>query len=402
MPRMRALVVASSLVVLAGACSGGDGGGPPVLLVGTPSGVATVDTASGTVGTPVPRAVASPDGRLLVRADLVGTRTQIRAVDLGRDDDRWVTTVEGTFEPRAVAADGARVALTAPPAAAEPGELAPGRSSTELIVAGQDAASERYEIEANIEPEAFSLDGTALFVVQFLPARQPTSYQVRRFDLASGELGDVYSADADLQQAMRGTARTQVWDPDGSRLYTLYTQEVGAETVAFVHVLDLEEQWAHCILLPDGFTPSAAGLALADGADDLYVADAAGGVVAAIDTEALAVVEEATLRPAPNAYTSPVAVGGGEVYVGSGADVLVLDRSSLQQRGSLRPVADVIGIQLAPEPGELFVASPGAVLRVDLADGEVLERTLADQTIGSFMSLGQRSIPTYAGVQCAC
>jgi hypothetical protein len=42
------------------------------------------------------------------------------------------------------------------------------------------------------------------------------------------------------------------------------------------------------------------------------------------------------------------------------------------------------------------------VLRIDLATEAVLERTLADQTIGSFMSLGHRGVPTYAGVQCAC
>ena len=174
------------------------------------------------------------------------------------------------------------------------------------------------------------------------------------------------------------------------------------ETVAFVHVLDLEEQWAHCILLPDGFTPTSAGLALAEETDELFVADVAGGVVAAVDTDTLAVVEDTTMRAVPNAYTSPVAVGDDEVYIGAGADVVVLDRSTLEPRTSLRPVSDVIGLQLTQQSNELFVASPGALLRVDLETGEVVERTLADQRIGSFMSLGSRSIPFYAGFQCAC
>jgi hypothetical protein len=375
-----------------------------VLLVGTPAGVATIDTATGTVGAPVPSATTSPDGRLLVRADLIGTRTQLRAVDLGHDTDRWQATIEGTFEPRTVAADGSRVALTPPPGAVTPGAVAPGRTDTDLAVVHEDGATEVYAIDGNVEPEAFSLDGTALFVVQFRPAELPTTYQVRRLDLATGELGDVAGPDDVPAHSMAGIARTQVWDPDGSRLYTLYTQDTSMGVVSFVHVLDLDEQWAHCIGLPDGFTPTG-GIALADGAKDLYVADVVGGVVAAVDTEALEVVADATLPSTPSAYASPIAVDDDEVYVGAGTDLLRLDRTSLEPVGSLgalRPTSEIIGIQRGTEPGELFVASPGAVLLVDLATGDVLQQTLADQAVGSFVSVGAHSIPSYVGAQCAC
>jgi hypothetical protein len=392
---MRAVVAVVVVVVLGTACGGSDeANGPPVLLVGTPSGVTVFDTATSTLSPPAPRAVTSPDGALLVRADLLGTRTWVRAVDLASATNRWDARVEGTFEPRAVSADGARVALTPPPGALEAGAVAPGRTTTDLAVVHNDGTSETYEVNGNVEPEAFSLDGTTLFVVQYLPARLPTSYQVRQLDLATGELADVESVDGELHGRMSGTARTQVWDPDGSRLYTLYTQEVGNSTTAFVHVLDLDEEWAHCVLLPDGFTPSSAGVALADGAKDLYVADVVGGVVAKVDTQELTVVDEATMDPVPTAYMSPMAVVGETVFVGADRDVRRLDRVTLDELGSLRTGVDVVGIQRGRDETAVFIATPGALLLLDLATGSVLERTLADESMGSFQSLGARTIPT--------
>ena len=397
------MLVVAAVVVLVGSCGSDEQvEGPPVLLVGTASGVTVFDTATSTLGSPAPTAVSSPDGELLVRADLLGPRTWVRAVDLASDTNRWDARLDGSFEPRAVAADGARVAMTPPPGPLEPGMLAPGRATTDLAIVHDDGTVDEYDVPGNIEPEAFSLDGSSLFVVQFRPAPRPTQYQVRRLDLATGELGDVESVDGAVQGSMGGTARTQVWDADGSRLYTLYTAEVGGSTTAFVHVLDLEEEWAHCVLLPDGFTPASGGIAIAEGGKDVYVADVVGGVVARVDTEDLAVVEELSIEPVPTAYMSPMAVIGETVFVGADRDVLRFDRLTLQPLGDVRTGVDVVGVQRSRDETALFVASPEALLLLDLATGSVLERTAADPLLGSFVSLGARSIPTYTDLQCAC
>ena len=396
--------VAALAMVLLAACSGGGGAdGPPAVLVTTDAGVSVLDSATGVLGPPAPRAVTSPDGTLLVRTDLIGTSTEVRAVDLASDEDRWQATVTGSYEPRAVAVGGDRVALTPPAGMIAPGAVAPGAIDTDVAVVDDEGNVDELTVDGNILPEAFSLDGTRLFVVEYLPATKPTRYQVRQLDLATGELADVTSPDAELHGAMTGVAGNQAWDPDGSRLYTLYTQQLTNRVEAFVHVLDLDEQWAHCVLLPDGFTPSSAGLALADGAKDLYVADTFGGIVAHVDTEALTVVDETRMPSVPAAWTSPVAVAGDELLVGSSTQLLRLDRTTLEVRGTTRPGVDVVGVQPSSTPGEVFVASPGVVLLLDLRSGHVIRRTHADPgVVGSFIALGARSIPTYAGAQCAC
>jgi len=398
----RSLTVAVLLLVAAGGCGGGDAG-PPLLLVGTGLGVAVLDAASGVLGPPAPTAISSPGGELLVRADLVGTRTQLRIVGVADGAEEWSSTVEGSYEPRSVAADGDRVALVPPPGPTAAGALAPGRSRTDLAVVHDDGRTERYDLEGNVEPEAFSLDGTALFVISFLPAEAPTSYQVRRLDLGTGELGDVFSVDAELQESMRGTARTQAWDPDGDRLYTLYTSHHGDDVTTFVHVLDLDEQWAHCIDLPAGLSPGTAGMALAEGGDQLYVADAVGGSVVEVDTTELMVarVGSIALRAAPGATS--VATGDDEVYVGAGPEVVRLDRRSLEVVETFPSDGDVVGLQRSRTSDELFVGWVDGVGVLDPVEGTLLRRWPLDTAAtGGVLSLGGRAVPGYAGIQCAC
>ena len=70
--------------------------------------------------------------------------------------------------------------------------------------------------------------------------------------------------------------------------------------------------------------------------------------------------------------------------------------------GLIRQMLDVVGVQPSSTPGEVLVASPGLLLLLDTGTGDVIRRTFADADAGSFISLGARSIPTYAGAQCAC
>ena len=112
-----------------------------------------------------------------------------------------------------------------------------------------------------MEPEAFSLSGDALFVIDFVPPLAPERYRVARLDLSRGAVDDVRSTEKELQEPMRGTARAQAVAPDGQRLYTLYERDAtgNAPAEAFVHVLDLVSETATCVDLPPEFATDPLG-----------------------------------------------------------------------------------------------------------------------------------------------
>ena len=396
----RALAAAVAAVLVAAGC--GADSGPPLLLLGTEAGTAVVDGTTGIVGHVAPTALATPDGSLLVEATSSTGDTVVRATDVASNSERWVAGVGGVFEPRVASASGDLVALTPPWGSVAGGLLAPGRATTQLRVVHADGNVDEYEVAANVEPEAFALDGSSLVVITYLPAEAPTSYQVRRLDLATGELSDMPSPDPDLQEDMRGTARTQVWDPDGSRLYTLYTLTAGPEVLAFVHVLDLDEQWAHCVDLPAGLAATTAGLALADDAGTLYVADAAGGGVAGIDTTRLSVERTGELGASSVDPTvrSVVAVAGSDLFVGAGAEITKVDRTSLQVLDRFVVATPVVGLQGSPT--ELYVADFDSLAVLDPRTGFQLHDFVLVATTGALTSLGSRTIPAYTGSECAC
>jgi hypothetical protein len=397
--RVRSALTVALVLVAAAGCSGGGGAGSPLLLVGTNAGLAVLDAATGVLDGPTGVTVTTPGGELLVHAQWRGTRTVLRAERVADGSDAWDLELDGSYEPRTASVGASRVALGPPSEPLPPGILVAPRSTTELVVAHEDGRVDRYDLDGNVEPEAFSLDGTGLFVLSFQPPEAPTSYQVRRLNLRSGAIEDVYSVDAELQETMRGTARTQAWDPDGSRLYTLYTDDRGTN---FVHVLDLDEQWAHCVDLPSTIVPDTAGMAVADGGETLYVADATGGVLAEVDTVDLAVARSVDVAAEGSGWLTSVAVGDDAVFVADGAHVVRLDRGSLEPQGSFS-VPGVVGVQWSHVSDELFVADTGAVSVLDPRSGDVVRRWHVDAArTGGVVSLGGRTVPGYAGVQCAC
>ena len=98
-------------------------------------------------------------------------------------------------------------------------------------------------------------------MLQYSPPLAPTEYRVRRLDLATGGVEDVPDKGSGWADAMSGTARTHAFAPDGRRLYTLYTtgDPAAGDATAFVHVLDLDEQWAFCVFLPVPMGVAGAG-----------------------------------------------------------------------------------------------------------------------------------------------
>lgn len=408
----RPLVAVAAIVgfVLAGSTRPGAGPQPDpedVLFLRTSEGITLVRALPEGVAVSVPDAVPSIDWSVVVRAVPQDGETRVDAVDPVSGARLWSRDVEGSLEVKVVSEHGGMVALgSLREGTGYPG----GRASTTLVVLEEGTSEPRtIELSGNYEPEAFSTDGQSLFVVEYLPARDPTRYRVRRLDLRTEEVVGVYTDDAELQESMQGTARVQVASPDGRRLYTLYTLE-GAEGVrrAFVHVLSLDELWAHCIDLPAAFgTADERAIAISVGPDGrrLYVADAATGTVAEADTESLAVTRTTQASFGSSGGVAHAVAGpDGTLYLGKGTGLLALDASTWTPGRSWDMEQRITGIQAAKDGSRLYVGLKDEIVVLDAATGERLG-VLDPANVGTIDQLGQstRSLDEErTDFECAC
>jgi DNA-binding beta-propeller fold protein YncE len=328
------------------------------LLLGTASGVVALDPATGTVLNAEPAALASGDGRRLVRSRLVDAGTEIAVLDTATGAVRATQVVAGEWSPRVVSVDGARVVLG--PTASD----AAGRDRTSLLVVEPEAGTEPRSLYlvGNVEPEAFSSDGRALFVLQYTPAAAPERYQVRRLDLTSGAVDDVPDKASGWGDAMAGTARTHALAPDGRRLYTLYTTGDPAQgtATAFVHVL-LDEQWAFCVDLPVPFGVGGGDtrmtIAVAPDSSAVYVADLHGGAVAVIHAASLTVTSMArfeNLLPSSAAASATVA-SDGSLWLAQGNTAVAIAGDLAGATNSVFAREDVTGVALSPDADRLYL-----------------------------------------------
>jgi len=242
--------------------------------------------------------VPSGDGTVAVFGAMLGTSTTLHVIDQAAAEERPVANLHaGSLEARTVSYAGSLVALGEPLADGAT-IYAPGpRDTTTLVVyeVGSESALQ-YDIPANVEPEAFSTDGTRLFVIDHRPANNPEKYRVAFLDLKTGELGEVLGPDKEpLDEDMAGIGRRQLLAPGGDRLYTLYTRQDGVGEhghQGFVHVLFLVDGFAVCVDLPDGFGQGEVGTS------DI-VLNAIGTRMAVIDTHAGAIALLNTRAPGP-------------------------------------------------------------------------------------------------------
>jgi YVTN family beta-propeller protein len=390
-----AMAVLGAFVLASCAGSAGPASNPApkdVLFVRTSRGVTLVNGLPEGVAVRLADAVPSIDWSAVVQAiPTQGRDTRIVALDSTSGEELWSQVVGGTFEVKVASRNGQLVALGSPGGGTGYPE---GRSSTTLVVMGEDGSEPRtIQLEGNFEPEAFSTDGGSLFVIEYLPPRNPTSYRVRRLDLGTGEVGGVYTVDLELQEAMQGTARIQAASPDGGRLYTLYSLK-DAEGVrrSFIHVLSLDEQWAHCIDLPAGFgaaTEKAVALSVAPDGKRLYVADSSSDMVAEVDTEALTVARSTHLDfGTSGAPAHAVRGSGGMLYLASGTRLQAVDPSALTPGRTWYLEEKITGMQAASDGSRLYVGLNDRIVVLDAATGKRLGM-LSPADLGRIGQLGQ-------------
>lgn len=336
-----------------------------------------------------------------MRADISRGATHLVASDPETGAQRWSRSVAGLLSLKVVSHDGRRVALSP----LNERYYLYGRPRTKVVIVGDGLpTAQTIELDGNFEPEAFSTDGQSLFVLQYRPARRPSRYQVRRLDLNTHEVEGVYTPDADLQEAMRGTARVQAASSEGDRLYTLYTVGRGDARRAFIHVLNLEELWAHCIDLPVEFArapESAVALTLSEDGEHLYVANSAADSVADVDTVGLTTRRTAPVALQDASETHAVYAADGTLFVGSGTRVTKMDAGALEVIRSWDVDGGVRGLQVG-QGGRLYVGLKAQIVVLDPNSGAELE-TVDPPGVGQIALLGRVPRNNELGkFTCAC
>ena len=403
-----AAVVAAAAVFLA-ACGGTEGAAPKppdTLFLRSADGITLVRTRPQAVAVRFAGAVPSIDWSAVVRASSKGGGTRLEALDASSGTRLWTRDVPGSLEVKVASPEARLVALGTPRrGTGYPG----GRASTTLVIVGANSARPRtIHLTGNFEPEAFSTDGRSLFVIQYMPAKAPTHYRVRRLDLGTEQVTGVYTVDAELQRSMRGTARVQAASPDGSRLYTLYSIDgAGGTSHSFIHVLSLDEEWAHCVDLPATFGTAAdrsIALSVAPDGRRLYVADSATGAVAEVDTQALRVTLSEEVGFGSAGQAAYAARGSdGVLYVAAGKRVMAVDTRSLTPQRWWDLEGRITGLQ-AGAGGRLYVGLKDRIMALDTATGRQVA-VLDPAHTGTIRQLGQSTVTLdqkRTDITCAC
>jgi hypothetical protein len=380
----------------------------PVLLATTEVGDVAIDGASGALLAGGPGTVATPGGDTMYRASAVEGDTVVSTLDPRSGATVTSTRLAGDLELAIASVSGHAVALVQPAPGAPSGSL-PGlpvpRSITPIVVADPSGAASpaRFRLEGNFEPEAFSIDDQRVYLIQYLPAEAPAVYRVTVLDTMTGEVRPVTGRFKAPPERMPGVRLAQVYDPQTTQMYTLYSNQPGAYTngyehaggatheladETFVHVLNMREDWAFCAGVPKemwGGTAREQSLTPSPDGRWLYIVDAREGTIAVMNTRTLKVERTATVDLAGEhgshgtegggAIRTSVAVSrdGSSLFVASGASpgtVAAIDVADLTITDRWASPLPVSGLGVPLDGSGLYLAGGGSIALLDLSSGE--------------------------------
>jgi hypothetical protein len=394
--RTKLILAVSVVALVAAACTQDTSTDPSetavpseTLFVGTGAGPLLVRVPTGSVLFEHAGAVGSLGGSFVVSPSESQGSTRLRTFDAS-GGFVGATRVEGTLDVGVVSESGRAVALVEPlPSGWDPSVPVP-RARTTIVVADPNGRRDpaTYDLRGNYEPEAFSTDDHRLFLIQHLPAETPTVYRVTVLDLRRGKVYPVFGPFKGPAERMPGIRLQQVLAPNDDQLYTLYSSAqpgyaphaapvTSDATVSFVHVLSLQEGWAHCVGLPKMLwdrPASEQALAPSPNGRLLYVVNAALGVVSVMDTRTLAVLRTERIGRTLDGITSTSAVvgdDGASLYLGAAGQVERIDTDSLSV-ADVWDTGDVTGLGLSSDGRRLYVAGGGDVKVLDSGTGAEL------------------------------
>lgn len=398
-------IVAVGLCLAMAACGTGDGlaqraaddllSGDPsddgLLFVASGDGLRAIRAGSGSVARTIPEGLAAPRLASLVSTTFEGSDTTVtRTTPAGATLAQ--ASVPGDVVVRVVTDE--LVALADRAGAGATPYLPAPKERTRIVILDDEGTQREYRLEGNFEPEAFKVDGSELFMIEYIPAMAPERYRVRRLRLGSGRVLPIGRLKLRAPGQMQGTGRTQVMSPYGDELYTLYTQqaelghpsEAGAHAGsahgereagghAFVHLLNLQDSWAHCIDLPPAFgSASATGSAIAvnPSGKRVFVADWTRGVIAALNPRRVSVVARAALHLGHAETRTSAAATNEAVFVGGEETIVVIDPATLAVVDRWTVDGEVRDLEVVEDL--MYVTTPSSILVLDAGDGHELRR----------------------------
>lgn len=381
--RTRGLFPVLALILASCTTQGRSGPSRPpdsAVLLGSTAGVTSLDPRDGRVLFDAQGVPTLGDWSMIFRTTLSEESTILEARHSASGEAGSTVEIPGALSVRVASRDGSRVALMRPlPAGATPWVPEP-RASTLIVVADPTGGSEpiRFQLKGNFEPEAFSTDATKLYLISFVPPRAPVAYRVTQLDLGTGKVSPV-TAGKGVAETMSGTRLEQLAAADGSFLFTLYTTQPAkyaeiraahGNPVAFVHTLNLDEGWAHCIGLPKelwGGDPADQAMAINPDGRSLYVVDTARDVIAVVsidlDTWGEMRTEAVDFGPANAGETQAAVASDGTLFVSSGSRVIKVDTATFERVGQWKTSDSVLALGFGED--ELFVLEPGTIEVVD-------------------------------------
>ena len=351
-----------------------------LLFLATPNGLQALATDSGSIERELPGGKAAPGFEVLVSTVPDGSSTTVtRMAPDGQILSR--TAVEGEVTARVVTDD--LVALADSETSGETPYLPAPKRTTRIVIVADSGAQRGYELSGNFEPEAFKVDGSELFMIQYLPALASERYRVRRLRLANGAVRPIGRLKLNAPGQMQGTGRTQALSPWGDELYTLYTQQIdaghdagehAADHVAaghaFVHMLNLADGWAHCIDLPAVFasgSATASAIAVNPAGDRVFVADWTHGAASVLNPRRARVIETAEVSFGSSDASTFAVATQERLFVAGNSDVVVLDPKTFEVLDRWSFAAQITGMSLSND--RLYVSTDSEIVAVDPESG---------------------------------
>jgi hypothetical protein len=323
----------------------------------------------------LPAGRLSADGKQYDGAETIGDRTLVSSYDPATGVTTAETEIAGRWELTAVSASGRWLALTGIPTEQEQRSrmAADSWKTTVQILDTRDGGrvAHALQLDGNFEVEALSADGSALFLIQYLPAIHPDHYLIRLYDLAGGFLQPDELRAKNSDEVMAGEPWDRLASPDGQWLLTLYLDT--RNNTAFIHALNLANRYTACIDLPaatgDLSLLKYYALALSPDGRRLYAANAVLGLVATVDLETLQLNEArfdihapAALVSGKDSHQAPTAHGmttadGRTLFFTSGQGVWAFDTTgSGAVTGPYAGPGAITGLGVSSDGRQLYVA----------------------------------------------
>jgi YVTN family beta-propeller protein len=354
-----------------------------VLLAEANGAFSAINTANNEVGLSSQPVLISPTGALLYEH----RRPSVTITDLATLKPVGRTSAPKGMELEVASTSERYLAFSEPHESGASSWIPAPRARTRITVVPTDGASSArtYDLKGNFDIEAFSTDDRQLFLIEYMPAQNPWHYGLRRLGLENGNVRDIARAKQNAPGEMNGTGRLSLFSPAGHELYTLYTQQGpnythtapddahSDEVYAFVHLLNLEGAWTHCIDLPAPFGTgpvSSHAMAVSQDGSRLYVADPSSGGLAVIDPRTQRVLRSVTvdLRALREGVSASVG-GDGALYLAGGRRVLIFDGSSMLLLREITLDHSVSGIATSPDASRIYVSSKTGIDVLDSATG---------------------------------